>query len=274
MMPGEANWPVCPANDKRVRTPAEEGQSTSAVAINRYTVIDSRSWTTVASGPEPNAGSAPKRRNTQGNAMATSVAIEQLATSESPTATATRPSPQTSRANGRKAAPSAGSGQRLRERCFGQPLALLRVVDFGSDGPGLDTSTGPGSDRYRLPKCSMAFCAVLEGSADASQGADFHIVGSDRDGARRAVDHVGHLAQHDAADMAVMCRAHGQHPRFGLDRDVVQARGGRLRAHRSDRDLDVVDAVEGDLQGSLGLVMRDLANQSPRHRVDEVDGYE
>lgn len=49
---------------------------------------------TVASGPDPNAGSAPKRQNTHGKIMATSVAIKQLAVSDSPTATAPRPSHQ------------------------------------------------------------------------------------------------------------------------------------------------------------------------------------
>ncbi len=50
---------------------------------------------TVANGPEPNAGSRPRQLRAYGNAIATSVAIEQLANSATDTATATLPLPQT-----------------------------------------------------------------------------------------------------------------------------------------------------------------------------------
>ena len=62
---------------------------------------------TVASGPEPSGGSAPSRRNSEGRAMATTVAMEQLAVSAIPTAAATSRSPHTTIATPKNVHPRA-----------------------------------------------------------------------------------------------------------------------------------------------------------------------
>ncbi len=60
---------------------------------------------TVASGPDPNAGSRPRRASPYGSAMATTDAIEQLIANDTPTAAATSPSLQIASAKAKKAAP-------------------------------------------------------------------------------------------------------------------------------------------------------------------------
>lgn len=47
--------------------------------------MDNRSWTTVASGPLPKAGSNAKASNSQGSAMAAKVAVEHAASTDKPT---------------------------------------------------------------------------------------------------------------------------------------------------------------------------------------------
>ena len=76
----------------------------SKTAIVKYATIESRSWITVASGPDPNAGSRPSRASRYGRDIATAVASDVLTRSESDTTAATRVSSQTASANRKKLA--------------------------------------------------------------------------------------------------------------------------------------------------------------------------
>ena len=106
-------------------------------------MIDSRSCTTVASGPAPNAGSRPNLDMAAGRAMATLVATEQASSRKTATTIARSVDPVAMASAGSDSAAS-----RMRDQSTGQQLGAQDAADRYPDGHAPDHQRlGLGSHR-------------------------------------------------------------------------------------------------------------------------------